>query len=121
MHYFMTGEDGLLLKLDQDYFLCNKKSLLTHLTSSLTENTNSSSLKEINLPNMMKKNQVLLDISQLPHNILDSFPESIENCIQHIQHCLEGSTSDYIDIQGHIFILIFLDSSKNNRHFVFII
>jgi len=95
----LLGEDGLLLKLDQDYFLCNKKSLLTHLTSSLTENTNSSSLKEINLPNMMKKNQVLLDISQLPHNILDSFPESIENCIQHIQHCLEGSTSDYIDIQ----------------------
>jgi len=96
----LLGDDGILLKLEQDYFLGNKTSLIAQLTSSLKKITKSSSLPESSTTNVMRKSKALLvDITQHTHTILDNFPASILNCIEHMLHCLTDSASDYIQIQ----------------------
>jgi len=61
----LLGDDGKLLELEQDYFLCYKTSLIAQLTSSLEKTTKSSSLPESSTTNVMRKSKSLLvDITQ---------------------------------------------------------
>jgi hypothetical protein len=80
----ILGENGLVLKLDQDYFLCNKSCLSAHLTSSL------------------ETPPVFLDITtRHPFKLVDSYPNSIRSYIENLQHCLGEKGSEYLEIQGN--------------------
>jgi len=76
----ILGENGMLLKLGSDYLLCNWECLFTHLS------------------NIMTSPPVILDITtRKPFKILENYPESILNFIQHLRQVIVEKPSTFID------------------------